>query len=409
METTDPLPTAAPVAAPARRSVARWLIVPVAVLALAGGGFAGYSYRQPIVAFFEPPPPAIAAKPAEVVGVPAPGLIRVARDSSLDKKLVLDTAQMERAVNPVLTVTGSVAARLSPGRDEAEARWDFAATEVATAYSDWIKARADVGFAETQLVKVNQLVVARVAKLSADVTRLEKLVAIGTEAERDLAGVRADRLQADIQGSKDVFEAETAKKTAARNRGLLERQLLQAGIDPTVVLGTTDGVVLVVADVPESKIGLVHLGLACEATFISRPGEVFRGRVGRVGPSVSKDRRTLRVTFELHDTDGRLLPGMYADVGLGTEPRERLTVPSDAVLHSGKCDYVLVWDGPGEFRVAEVRVDEATPQSPGQPKGALARVSVAGPVREGEQVIAAGAILLKPALVQALIPVSLKQ
>src|SRR5207248_58417 len=133
---------------------------------------------------------------------------------------------------------------------------------------------------------------------------------LGAEAKKDLAAAEYDVEQAKLQGAKDIHDAEKVINDAVRNRGLLERQLLQAGVDPTVVAQGKDNLVLVVADVPEAKVAQVRAGQACEARFFSYQDIAYQGRVGRLGPSVSKEKRTLRVTFELHDTDGKLLPGM---------------------------------------------------------------------------------------------------
>jgi multidrug efflux pump subunit AcrA (membrane-fusion protein) len=148
---------------------------------------------------------------------------------------------------------------------------------------------------------------------------------------------------------------------------------------------------VVVADVPEAKLGLVREGQACQARFYAFPGQVFTGRVGSLAPTISKERRTLRVLFELVDTDGRLKPGMFADVGLGTDTREALMAPTDGVLHVGLADYLLVGAPDGAWRVTEVRVGELHGL----------RVEILQGVKPGEIVLGKGAILLKPFVVQA--------
>lgn len=376
--------------------------VATAVIALMAG--AAYMFRAPLQAALRPPAhsESISKKPAEIVRVAGPLTVSVAQGSALESRLTVVPARKEAVDLPVFNATGSVMARLPAGRDLAESRWDFAAPEVATAYGDWVKAKADVEFAEEQAKKVRELSEARNRKLAADVSRMEKLFKLGTEAERDLAAVQADKLQTEIQGRKDIHEAENAVKAAIRNRGLLERQLLQAGVDPEVVARGTVGLVLVVADVPESRVGLVKEGQACEARFFSHPNQVYKGRVGRVGPSLAKDRRTLRVTFELHDPAEKLLPGLFAEVGLGAEHREVVTVPADAVLHAGRHDYVLTELQRGEYHAREVQVDEPLPVTTGAAKAKDSQLIVTAGLRDGERVVAAGAILLKPVMVKSL-------
>jgi hypothetical protein len=95
---------------------------------------------------------------------------------------------------------------------------------------------------------------------------------------------------------------------------------------------------------------------------------------------------------------------MFAEVGLGTEMRSILTVPTDAVLHAGRADYMMKEESPGKYRVVEVKVDEprqipATSPSSGE---SLSCIPILEGLREGDRVVGAGAILLKPIMVKAL-------
>jgi hypothetical protein len=406
-----PLPTPRAEPAPAKRELRqRWrrygLIALGVMLCATGLAMAGYHYQEKVKAFFSAPTPESTPRPLEpVTAGEEPGVVLVAAGVPLEKRLTIVAARTESVETPVLTVTGSVIARLASGRDDAESRWDFATTEIASAYGDWIKARADVAFAQAQALKVKGLAEARVKYLTEHVERLDKLVKIGTEEGRTLSAAKADLLQADIQGQKDVHEAENAVKVAERSRGLLERQLFSVGIDPETVRKGDDGLVLLVADVPESKIGVVHKGQECRVQFAAFPDAApLDARVGRIGPLVAKERRTLRVTFELHDKTTRLLPGMYADVGLGTERRDVVTVPADAVLHAGRHDYVLVEESRGRYRARIVDVEEAVAarSSTGSQEKAGSRIVVGQGLKENERVVAGGAILLKPLLVKSL-------
>lgn len=390
-----------------RRRWRRYGAIAVAVVLGASGlAVAGYHYQEKVKAFFSAPTPEPVPRPAEAVSAgEEPGLVIVTPGAPVQKRLTVLDARTESVDTPVLTVSGSVIARLAPGADAAESRWDFATAEIASAYGDWIKARADVRFAQSQSVKVKGLADARVKYLTEHVERLEKLVNLGTEEGRTLSAARADLLQAEIQGQKDLHEAENAVKVAERSRSLLERQLLAAGVAPETVRKGADGLVLLVADVPESKVGFVRSGQECKVRFAAFPDAApIDAVVGRVGPSVSKERRTLRVTFELRDPTGRLLPGMFADVGLGTERRDVVTVPADAVLHAGRHDYVLVQEKPGRYRARTVEVDElAPPAAAGDRKEkSVPRIVVRTGLKDGEQIVAAGAILLKPLLVKSL-------
>lgn len=365
-----------------------------------------FCYRHELGELFQAPPPKVGPPRTEPVSVMGPGLVAVASGTPLEQRLRVVPATYEKIEYPLLNVTGYVIARLGAGADHAESRWDFATQEIAAAYGDWVRAKADVAFAQRQLDKVKRLVAANVKYRNEVVQRFTKLVEGGSEAKKDLAAAEYEREQADRQGDKDIHEAEKALDDAVRNRGLLERRLLESGIDPDVVVQGKDGLVLVVADVPEAKVAQVRPGQECEAQFFSYQDITYKGRVGRLGPSVSKEKRTLRVTFELRDAAAKLLPGMFADVGLGTETRKVLTVPTEAVLHAGKSDYVLKEESPGAYRAVEVKVDEPR-VAPASGQDVLnsdcrSRIPVLEGLREGERVVSTGSILLKPVMVKAL-------
>src|SRR5947209_7240614 len=77
---------------------------------------------------------------SETAGLAGTRTIAVKADSLLSKKLSAVSVTRDNISVPVLTVTGSIVARLAPGKDAVETRWDFSAPEIATAYADWLKA-----------------------------------------------------------------------------------------------------------------------------------------------------------------------------------------------------------------------------------------------------------------------------
>jgi RND family efflux transporter MFP subunit len=328
----------------------------------------------------------------ELVKLAGPQLIAVQPGSPLASKLDVRPVTAQHISAPLLTVTGSVVARLASGRDSADGRWDFSHLELATMYADWLRARAEEPYAEQQLAKTRELAAARIAAQGKVVDRLRQLVKAGTDAPRDLAKEEADLVQAQLEGQKQTFEAELAVKTAAQARATLERQLFQAGVDPELLGRAQDGTAIVVADVPEARMGLVRDGQSASARFFALPGETFSATVRSLAPALASERRTLRVFFELDDPQGHLRPGMFADVGLGTEPRDAILVPSDAVLHVGGSDYVLIQTPASLWHVTEVQVGEASG----------ANVEILSGLTPGDTIVGAGAILLKPLVVQAL-------
>lgn len=144
------------------------------------------------------------------------------------------------------------------------------------------------------------------------------------------------------------------------------------------------GTVWLNAAVPEVRAADVRVGQAATAELAGFPGERFTGRVIAVLPTAQADSRTLTVRIELANRDGRLRPGMFATVHLGDTSRSALLVPSEAVIRTGKRTLVMLADGKGRFRPAEVRI--------GREAGGQTEI-LAG-LAAGEKVVASGQFLL---------------
>jgi cobalt-zinc-cadmium efflux system membrane fusion protein len=327
-----------------------------------------------------------------VVELVAPRTIAVKAGSLLEQKLSISAVQKEQITMPLLTVAGSVVARLPAGSGPMEDRWQFNSIDLSGVYADWQRARAEKEFNAKRLIKIRELTSAQFNSQKLVVNRLRKLVAIGTEAIRDLTAAEANLLQVQLEGQKAVYEAETALTVSTRSHAALERKLLQEGVDPLLLESSSPGVSLIMADVPELRISLVSVGQSCVAQFYGLPEKKFIGKVRSLAPTLSPQRHTLRVFFELNDENDQFKPGMYAEIGLGTDPRAAILVPTDGVLHSENTDFVLIGAGPGLWRITQVQVGENIRD----------RVEILKGLQGNERIIGNGAILLKPMLVQAL-------
>jgi len=116
--------------------------------------------------------------------------------------------------------------------------------------------------------------------------------------------------------------------------------------------------VWVIADIAEADIAEVTLGMLATVTLRAFPAEPQEGEVTFVYPELMKpETRTVSVRIELANHDGKMRPGMYADVAL--EPRKEdsvVAVPDSAVIDSGTRQVVLVARGEGRFEPREVKL-----------------------------------------------------
>lgn len=111
------------------------------------------------------------------------------------------------------------------------------------------------------------------------------------------------------------------------------------------------------AAVPEAQAGRIATGQPIETMLAAYPGEIFKGKVLAVLPETNPDSRTLRVRVELTNRDGRLKPGMFAQVRLEAGSRRTaLLIPSEAVIRTGQRNVVLLALDGGKFQPVEVRI-----------------------------------------------------
>jgi Cu(I)/Ag(I) efflux system membrane fusion protein len=138
------------------------------------------------------------------------------------------------------------------------------------------------------------------------------------------------------------------------------------------------------AAVPEAQAGQVRPGQSAIATLAAYPGETFSGRVTAVLPEAQAESRTLQVRIELPNRDGRLKPGMFANVQLGGGVKSALLVPTEAVIRTGKRSLVMLALAGGRYQPAEVQIGG----SAGDKTEILAGLSA------GERIIASGEFLI---------------
>jgi RND family efflux transporter MFP subunit len=132
--------------------------------------------------------------------------------------------------------------------------------------------------------------------------------------------------------------------------------------------------------VPESLTGAIAAGEPANFTVRAYPGVKFTGTVARIAQSIETKTRSMAVELDIGNADGRLAPGMFAEV---VWPVKRTTpslfVPPAALVQSTEKTFVArIHDG----------VVEQVPVQRGVQQGDL--VEVFGPVQEGDVIARRG-------------------
>lgn len=142
--------------------------------------------------------------------------------------------------------------------------------------------------------------------------------------------------------------------------------------------------VWVIAEVPEAEAALVRPGAPVAARAAALPEMVYRGTVAALLPDVNAATRTIRARIVLANPAARLKPGMFVTLELGGESRTMLSVPSEAVIYTGKRNVVIVAEDGGKFRPVEVEI--------GRDSGGMTEIRKG--LAAGQKVVASGQFLI---------------
>jgi len=147
----------------------------------------------------------------------------------------------------------------------------------------------------------------------------------------------------------------------------------------------------VIAEIKESDIAAVKIDQLAAFGVLAYPGEIFTGRVVRLGNQVESESRTLEVRIAVDNQDARLKPGMFADVEISTTVMDGVLTISDASLQTDEEEQVVFVkrdDGSFEKRSVKLGLEQR------------GRVQILDGVREGEAVVTEGSFILKSELLK---------
>jgi Cu(I)/Ag(I) efflux system membrane fusion protein len=188
------------------------------------------------------------------------------------------------------------------------------------------------------------------------------------EASRNLAGAMQKLRTLDVPDSRidEVRNTMTNPRTidwaSPATGDIVEKKIIQG---QRVVAGdelfriADHSRVWVIAEVAEADSGEIREGMRATVTLRAFATEPQDGVVSFIYPEMmNPETRTVTVRIELPNPDGKMKPGMYADVLFHADADGGLVtaVPDNAVIDSGTRQVVLVAKGDGRFEPREVKL-----------------------------------------------------
>lgn len=241
--------------------------------------------------------------------------------------------------------------------------------------------------------------------------RAQKLAADGTVAQKDLLRAQSDyqRAQAALAAVEAKLQtlsvAATAPAGSAPSYFAVVSPMDGTIVERTAVLGeyvqayqslfaVADlSVVWVETSLYDRDLSEVEIGAPATVSVSGQRDRRFSGKIAYIGNLLDKDTRTVLARVEVPNPDGRLKPGMFADVEIDAPGhRSALRVPANAVV---------LLQGQNTVFIAKRGGFEATPVEIGERPGGS--VIVKSGLMAGDEVVTEGAYALKARFLKSLI------
>jgi membrane fusion protein, copper/silver efflux system len=142
----------------------------------------------------------------------------------------------------------------------------------------------------------------------------------------------------------------------------------------------------------ENEVGLLREGEPVTMVLSAFPGQSFDGKVNVISPTIDPVKRTCSVRINISNPDGRLRPGMFADVVVKIDAGEGFTIPVDSVLPLGSRMLVFVDKGFGRLQPRFIETGHRFSE-PGDPNQE-GYYQVTGGLREGDRIVSSANFLI---------------
>jgi membrane fusion protein, multidrug efflux system len=145
---------------------------------------------------------------------------------------------------------------------------------------------------------------------------------------------------------------------------------------------------------PQQALDAVKVGQQVTAKIDTYPGQNFAGVISAINPKVDAATRNIQIRATFRNPDAKLLPGMYATVGIAAgAPERHVTLPQTAITYNPYGNTVYIVEDKGKAANGQPNlVARQSFVTTGQVRGD--QVAVLSGVKEGDVVVTAGQVKL---------------
>jgi RND family efflux transporter MFP subunit len=238
------------------------------------------------------------------------------------------------------------------------------------------------------------------AKLEADKATSDRLAA-ASQTPGAVAGDEVQRAEAAVKAGQSRVESLRSTEQYLTVTAPFDGVITERDVHPGALVGPQGAgssnpmlrieqvqTLRLTVPVPETMVGAIKEGARASFSVRSYPGVTFTGVVKRLAESIDLKTRSMPVELDVDNHDGRLAPGMFADV-LWPVKRETpsLFVPSSAIVQSTEKTFVV--------RMKDSAVEQV-PVQRGATQGDL--VEVFGELHDGDRIARRGTEELRPGM-----------
>ncbi|HTN53784.1 MAG TPA: efflux RND transporter periplasmic adaptor subunit [Anaeromyxobacter sp.] len=270
----------------------------------------------------------------------------------------------------------------------------------------------EIAFTAGTLVRRGEVLV----RLDTSVEEAELASAVSEASLARIAFERSLKLrdgEAASQADLDAAEARHAQADAAvaRLQATVAKMTIRAPFDGRIAIrqvelgqvvsagspiASLQSVSPILADVwlPQQALAELALGQRVRVRTDTFPGAVWEGEVTTINPEVDPDTRNVRVRATFPNADGRLRPGMFANVEVEAGgARPVLTIPATAVIFAPYGNSVFAIERQDDKLGKPITVARQRFVRTGERRGDL--VAVLSGLKAGETVVSTGAFKLR--------------
>jgi membrane fusion protein (multidrug efflux system) len=216
-----------------------------------------------------------------------------------------------------------------------------------------------------------------------------------TPADLDAARTRATQAQATVATLRTTIAKKTIQAPFDGRVAIRQVELGQV-VSPGTPIASLQSVSPIYAEfwLPQQALADVKAGQKVRMITDTFPGQAWEGTVSTVNTEVDVATRNVRLRATFPNPDGRLRPGMFANVEvLAGAPRPVLVIPATAALFAPYGDSVFVLEEKPDAAGKPGLVATQRFVRLGERRGDL--VAVESGLKEGEVVVSSGAFKLR--------------